>query len=152
MLALATLKNDPQHKGVLCFEEPENGVHPFRLHNIANLLRQLATDFHDPEQVNLPLRQLLVNTHSPSFISQPDIRDTLLFAYTATRVKPANQATLPQRITKMVQVAKADKQLKQLKMFEGTEETKEESVYTIEQIKRYLNSKNIEETRSAFVY
>jgi predicted ATPase len=118
MLALATLKNDPQHKGVLCFEEPENGVHPFRLKNIAMLLCQLATDFHDSEQVNMPLRQLLVNTHSPSFISQSeDVRKALLFAYTTTRVGPAGQRTFPQRVTRMVQVAKAHEQLKQLKMF-----------------------------------
>jgi predicted ATPase len=31
LLALVTLKNDLQHRGVLCFEDPENGVHPFHL-------------------------------------------------------------------------------------------------------------------------
>ena len=152
MLALATLKNDPQHKGVLCFEEPENGVHPFRLKNIASLLLQLATNFHDPEQVNLPLRQLLVNTHSPSFISQSDVRKALLFAYTATRIGPADQQTLPQRVTRMVPVARAYEQLKQLKMFsEETEQAKREDAYTIEQIKRYLNSENLEEARNTFI-
>jgi len=65
MLALVTLKNDPDHQGVLCFEEPENGVHPFRLKNIAQVLSELATDFSDPEQQDAPLRQLLSNTHSP---------------------------------------------------------------------------------------
>ena len=60
MLALATLKNDPQHRGVLCFEEPENGVHPSRLKNIAHLLRELTTNFQDDDQGDLPLRQLLV--------------------------------------------------------------------------------------------
>lgn len=45
MLALATLKNDPEHHGTLCLEEPENGVHPSRLPNIARLLRDLATNF-----------------------------------------------------------------------------------------------------------
>jgi predicted ATPase len=56
MLALATLKNDLQHRGVLCFEEPENGVHPSRLKNIAHLLRELTTDFRDEDQSTLPLR------------------------------------------------------------------------------------------------
>lgn len=56
----------------------------------------------------MPLRQLLVNTHSPSFISQPDVRNALLFAYTATRVGPAAQPGMaPQRVTRMVQVEKA---------------------------------------------
>jgi predicted ATPase len=31
LLPLVTLRNDPTYQGVLCFEEPENGVHPFRL-------------------------------------------------------------------------------------------------------------------------
>jgi len=76
----------------------------------------LATNFQDLEQVDLPLRQLLVNTHSPSFISQPDARNALLFAYTATRVEPADRATSPQRITRIVQVEKANEVLKQLKL------------------------------------
>jgi predicted ATPase len=155
MLALATLKNDPQHKGVLCFEEPENGVHPSRLKNIASLLRELATDFRDPAQVGKPLRQLLVNTHSPSFISQSDVRNALLFAYTATRVKPVEQKISPQRVTHIVQVEKANEVLKQLKLafddFGEREDTLHEDVYTIEQITRYLNSENLEEARRNFV-
>jgi predicted ATPase len=42
LLALATLKNEPAHHGLLCAKEPENGVHPSRLKDIARLLRQLA--------------------------------------------------------------------------------------------------------------
>jgi hypothetical protein len=159
MLALATLKNDPEHQGVLCFEEPENGVHPSQLKNIASLLRQLATDFQDSTQIDMPLRQLLVNTHSPSFISQPDVRNALLFAYTVTRIEPAQQNIPPLRVTHIVQVKKAYEQLSsQLKDhltqmqidFEGKEANKE-GAYTIEQIKRYLDSENLEEARKSFV-
>lgn len=88
LLALVALKNDPQHRGVLCFEEPENGVHPFRLKNMVHLLRDLTTDFSDPAQSDEPLRQLLVNTHSPVLVSQPGVLPGLLFAYMATRVQP----------------------------------------------------------------
>jgi predicted ATPase len=149
MLALATLKNDPQHRGVLCFEEPENGVHPFRLKNIAYLLRELATNFQDEDQVDMPLRQLLVNTHSPIFISQPGVRDALLFAYTATRVEPSSRGISPQRVTRIVKVAKANEQLK-LRL-EEPEVSKEEETYTIEQIKKYLNSEHLDEARNIFV-
>jgi predicted ATPase len=31
VLALLTLLHDPKHRGLVCFEEPENGVHPGRL-------------------------------------------------------------------------------------------------------------------------
>jgi predicted ATPase len=38
LLALATLKNDPQFRGVLCVEEPDSGVHPEYLSKVAHLL------------------------------------------------------------------------------------------------------------------
>ncbi len=40
LLALSALKNDPQFQGILCFEEPENGIHPSYLKDIAHLLRE----------------------------------------------------------------------------------------------------------------
>jgi hypothetical protein len=102
LLALVTLKNDPQHRGVLCFEEPENGVHPFRLKNLAeNLLHDLATDFSDPDQAKLPLRQLLINTHSTTLVKQSSMLPNILFAYVLTRAQPGNP---PMRITRIVPV------------------------------------------------
>jgi predicted ATPase len=103
MLTLVTLKNDPQHSGVLCFEEPENGVHPFRLGQMAQLLRDLVTDFKDQEQHNLPLRQLLVNTHSPVFAGQPEVSDCLLFAQMVQRVQPGENGQIA-RITQITPV------------------------------------------------
>jgi predicted ATPase len=42
MIALCAIKLDTQHKGILCFEEPEDGIHPFSLETVA--LRGLATE------------------------------------------------------------------------------------------------------------
>ncbi len=69
MLALCTLVFDPEQKGVLGLEEPENGVHPARLAGIAELLRDLSTN-EPPEEGDepAPLRQVIVNTHSPGLI------------------------------------------------------------------------------------
>jgi predicted ATPase len=145
MLALVTLKNDFQHRGVLCFEEPENGVHPSRLKNLARLLRELATDFHDESQKDLPLRQLLVNTHSPVFISQTEIRDALLFAYMVTRVGPQAKGIPPYRVTRIAQVAKPHPQLKP-----DFGLSKEEEIYTVDQIKNYLNSDVLQDAYSNF--
>ncbi|NWJ98199.1 MAG: AAA family ATPase [Chloroflexi bacterium] len=139
MLALVTLKNDPQHRGVLCFEEPENGVHPFRLKNMALLLSELATDFSDPEQTEEPLRQLLVNTHSPAFISQPEVVKALLFAYVTSRVDP--KKGLPaMRVTRIVPI----RSFRQLEL-EGIGRAEEN--YTIDQIKQYLDSDTFNEAR-----
>jgi predicted ATPase len=72
LLALAALRNDPQFRGILWLEKPENSVHPLYLKKIAHILRRMATDFTDLEQVDEPLRQVIVTTHSPVFISQED--------------------------------------------------------------------------------
>ena len=67
LLTLCVLQYDRQHTGLLCFEEPENGIHPFRIEAMARLLKELTVDFKDTE---MPLRQVIVNTHSPVLVSQ----------------------------------------------------------------------------------
>ena len=47
MLALCILEQDDKHTGLLCFEEPENGIHPFRIKTMVGLLKDLSTDFAD---------------------------------------------------------------------------------------------------------
>ena len=72
-LALAVLENDPHIQGVLCLEEPENGIHPARIPSILQLLRDIAVDTQDPVGEDNPLRQVIVNTHSPAVFQQvPD--------------------------------------------------------------------------------
>jgi len=65
ILTLCILWMDSKYKGLLCFEEPENGIHPFRIKTMARLLKDLSSDFSD---VNMPLRQIIINTHSTVFI------------------------------------------------------------------------------------
>jgi hypothetical protein len=62
------LEADPKFQGVVCFEEPENGIHPERIPNIIDLLRDIATDPGEPADEDNPLRQVLINTHSPAVI------------------------------------------------------------------------------------
>jgi len=65
ILTLCILEYDNKHTGLLCFEEPENGIHPFRIGAMAQLLKDLCTDFSD---IEIPLRQVIVNTHSPILV------------------------------------------------------------------------------------
>jgi predicted ATPase len=65
VLALCILEYDSQHTGLLCFEEPENGIHPFLIKPMATLLKALSNNFKD---VETPLRQVIVNTHSPILV------------------------------------------------------------------------------------
>ena len=78
-LALAILELDPEAQGLICLEEPENGIHPNRIPAILRLLRDIATDVNEPVEDDNPLRQVIINTHSPSVVAQvPD--DSLLVA------------------------------------------------------------------------
>lgn len=96
LLALVALKYDPWHRGVLCFEEPENGVHPERLQSIVDVLKSLATDFDDPDD-DAPPRQVLLNTHSPKLMACVDV-DDLLYVHIVrqhTRMSPISGEALP---------------------------------------------------------
>lgn len=69
-LALAVLAEDPEAQGLICLEEPENGIHPPRISAILRLLEELAVDTRQPVGPDNPLRQVIVNTHSPGVVSQ----------------------------------------------------------------------------------
>ena len=82
-LALTVLSVEPDSRGVICMEEPENGIHPARIPAMIQLLRDLTTDVQEqqPAGAGSQLRQVIINTHSPSVVMQvPD--DSLLMAET----------------------------------------------------------------------
>ncbi len=77
-VALATLLEDPDAQGLICLEEPENGIHPSRIPAMLDLLREIACDPDFPIGEDNPLRQVMVNTHSPKVVDQID-PDDLVF-------------------------------------------------------------------------
>jgi predicted ATPase len=85
-LALTVLEMDPEAHGVLCLEEPENGIHPDRISSMLGLLQDIA---FDPEMAlgpDNPLRQVVVNTHSPLVVAEcPD--DSLILAHPVEDVR-----------------------------------------------------------------
>ncbi|MFO0212409.1 MAG: AAA family ATPase [Pseudanabaena sp.] len=78
-LALAILQRDPETQGLLCLEEPENGIHPERIPAILQLLQNLATDINESISFSNPLRQVIINTHSPAVVQQVP-EDSLIIA------------------------------------------------------------------------
>ncbi|MGO9487010.1 MAG: AAA family ATPase [Rhodomicrobium sp.] len=64
LLALLTILNDPKRAGLLCFEEPENGVHEGRILQLVRLLRNSCSMSIDDN--NEPYFQIITNTHSPA--------------------------------------------------------------------------------------
>lgn len=82
-LALAVLALDPEFGGLLCMEEPENGIHPSRIPQMLSLVRSLSEEVEaDDDETSAPtIRQLIINTHSPLVVAE--LRDDeLLFAET----------------------------------------------------------------------
>lgn len=77
-LALAVLEMDPNASGLICLEEPENGIHPKRIPAMLRLLKDIAVDTGEPVGLDNPLRQVIVNTHSPVVVSQVEDDDLLV--------------------------------------------------------------------------
>ena len=89
-LALAVLELDPSAQGILCLEEPENGIHPERIPAMLNLLQDIAVDTSDVVDADNPLRQVIVNTHSPSVVLEvPD--DSLLVVESRDEIRSGHR-------------------------------------------------------------
>ena len=100
VLALLTLLHDPAHRGLICFEEPENGVHPGRVKLLVRQLGNMVTDPHGHEEGQgvMPLSQFFLNSHSPVVLSalleraeqgELQVREgAVMFADMATVVDP----------------------------------------------------------------
>jgi len=91
-LALSVLELDPETPGLICMEEPENGIHPDRIPAILKLLQDIATDPTEPADESNPLRQVIVNTHSPSVVmAVPD--DSILLAKPSKDIRDNREFT-----------------------------------------------------------
>ena len=139
-LALVTLRNDPEHGGLVCFEDPEHSVHPSRLKDLTQILKDLTTDFSSPDQEGAPLRQVICNTHSPVFISHPEILSHLLFAHLTPRANPEgdNQQPLSTRIVPVI----PDPLQPALPIPEDVQS------YTLSEVQSYLESADLGAARS----
>lgn len=76
-LALCVLLEDPTVTGLLCLEEPENGIHPLNVAAMVDLIRDLVMDPQMPPGPDNPFRQVIVNTHSPSVVQLVGAEDLL---------------------------------------------------------------------------
>ena len=74
-IALALMLVDVRDRAVLCIEEPENGIHPSRIPNFVDLLRDYAVDTGEEVDLDNPLRQVIINSHSPEVARQLSLED-----------------------------------------------------------------------------
>ena len=73
-IVLLALELDQENNGLLCLEEPENGIHPSKIPTIVDVLSDLSVDPFLAVGPENPARQVLFNTHSPKVVSclKPD--------------------------------------------------------------------------------
>lgn len=77
-LALCIIESDPDFGGLICMEEPENGIHPGKVSAMVDLVRDLSVDATAVVSDDNPLRQVIVNTHSPYFVQYQHAADLVL--------------------------------------------------------------------------
>lgn len=84
-LTLSILAEDPELNGLICMEEPENGIHPEKMEPMINLLRDLAVDPQlEPSDEN-PMRQIIIASHSPVLVQLLSPGDLLCAVPTKVR-------------------------------------------------------------------
>ena len=140
LLTLCVLQYDRQHTGLLCFEEPENGIHPFRIEAMARLLKELTVDFKDTE---MPLHQVIVNTHSPVLVSQlinwqDDENVSIWFSQLTTIISTIEGKRIKMKSSNFHPVIKENK--KQLTLFYSENEAK----LTLSEVVEYLKTADAE--------
>ncbi len=69
-VALALIAQDSTMSSVLCLEEPENGISPAKIGEMIALLEKMATDTNEAVDTDNPLRQVIVNSHSPLVVKK----------------------------------------------------------------------------------
>ena len=94
LLALLTVLNDPNSGGVLCFEEPENGVHEARVAALIELLRSTAGYLGSAPAACF---QILVNTHSPAVMAALQDEEVVIADLVST-IRRGGQRTVRTRM------------------------------------------------------
>lgn len=89
-IALVLMLVDVRDRALMCIEEPENGIHPSRVTNLVNLLRDYAVDADEPVAEDNPLRQVTLNTHSPEVARQFSFGDIVFVERALTRDGPVS--------------------------------------------------------------
>ncbi len=76
-LCLAILEQDTHSTGLLCLEEPENGINPKKIEAMLRLLQGIAMDTEMEISEDNPLRQVIVNTHSPLVVGAMNAQEVI---------------------------------------------------------------------------
>lgn len=141
IMTLCIFLYDNRHRGLLCFEEPENGIHPARMKDIAQLLKDLSVDFGNTDS---PLRQVIVNTHSPLLVGKVfELKKkgssvSVLLSKLVTNISGEGGRRLKMLVSKLIPVE--DQPQPELPF------TEEERKLTVYELKDYLETSDAEKS------
>lgn len=144
LLTLCIFLFDDKHRGLLCYEEPENGIHPFRIEALAKLMNELAADFSD---VDMSLRQVLINTHSPVLVNQvlnakDDMKVSVWFSSLNTLVRTLGGEKHKVNVTRINPVVRTTET--ESDIFPNVEMNDSQRKFTLSQVKSYLETTDYE--------
>jgi hypothetical protein len=91
-IALLAALYDPRGAGLICFEEPENGIFPQRLAQFVRYLRELVGRSLSADGSPATLTQLILSSHSPAILRGLEpvasgVRRDAIFMDVVARVK-----------------------------------------------------------------
>lgn len=139
VLALLAMLHDPDRRGLICLEEPENGVHPGRLKALIQHIRDLTSDPQSPDQdPEEPLSQVLINSHSPVVLSAVGEDAECVFADLVTVVDPATGTT--RRKTRMRPVSKSGRTTMPAAESSESSGQKDSDFVTSLEVRQYLDT------------
>lgn len=136
VLAYSTLLYNDLQNGVLCIEEPENGIHPACIEEMMDLFKEFS------EQVEgFPLRQVIMNTHSPVVVShihrwQEDKNTSLWYAQLKHKVVTVEDQKIGLTVTSILPVVKNN----EADLSEFPKYSEAEKKYTLYHVKKYLET------------
>jgi hypothetical protein len=108
-IALLAALYDPRGAGLICFEEPENGIFPQRLAQFVRYLRKLVDRALDAPSDGAALTQLILSSHSPAILraldpAQAKKRPDAVFMDVVSRVQRGHA---PSRVSRWRAIAGA---------------------------------------------
>jgi len=144
LLALCILLYDPQYKSLLCFEEPENGIHPYLVKSMIDLLKDLSTEFQGEFDL---ARQVIVNTHSPLLVGETlkwanDKYVSVWFSRINTLITDFKDKRYKIKITKIIPVAKDAQTI-------ISEFSDQEKKLTLMEVENYLHTANFSSNQNS---
>ncbi len=102
-MAVLAMLYDPDQQGLICLEEPENGINPLRLKQLVSRLRELVTNVADENIYEQNLLQMLLTSHSPVVLSSISVEEgETIFTEMAMSVRPLVSASSRKTIARRV--------------------------------------------------